>query len=211
MKKTFILAVFFIVALHIVTFSQANNIKKTIEYVLPSLVSVMAGDSYGSGVIVNTDGYILTNYHVIETSLQYSYSISIKCNSGKVINNAIILDFDADLDLALIKTTSLDTEIACIISDPDSVYQGQDVICIGNPLGLENYVTNGIISKYNTPYVFTNADINPGNSGGILVDSQGRLVGIPTMTISGTQNINIAVCPRSIRYFLEKNGVGYED
>jgi S1-C subfamily serine protease len=211
MKKILIFAVIFIFALHNTTFAQGDNIKKTIEYVLPSLVSVMAGNSYGSGVIVNTDGYILTNYHVIEESLQYSYSISIKCNSGKVINNAKVLDYDDDLDLALIKTTSLDTEIACIISDPDSIYQGQDVICIGNPLGLENYVTNGIISKYNTPYLFTNADINPGNSGGILIDNQGRLVGIPTMTIGGTQNINIAICPRSIRYFLDKNGVGYEE
>ncbi len=113
------------------------------------------------------------------------------------------------MDIALIKTDPIETELPAIIVHPDSLKIGEDVICIGSPFGLQNYVTKGIISKYVTPYVFTSASINPGNSGGALINMNGELVGIPTMTLRESQNLNFAICPRTIRYFLEKNRIEY--
>lgn len=187
----------------------AEDISKLLEYATATVVQIITESSRGSGVIINLNGYVLTNYHVIE-DYQYSpSSILILTNSKDKKKVYRIIDYDDDLDIALLRTEALELELPAIIVHPDSVKIGEDVVCIGSPFGFQNYVTKGIISKYTTPYIFTSASINPGNSGGALINMNGELVGMPTMTLRESQNLNFAICPRTIRYFLEKNKIDY--
>jgi S1-C subfamily serine protease len=192
-------------------FSQELDNKKLIEIVLPSVVHIRTDESSGSGVIVSINGYILTNYHVIADALIYNSVITILTFDNELKYATKVIDYDEDLDLALIKTVPLVDYMPIYIVNPDSIILGEDVYAIGSPFGVRNYITKGVISKYNTPILFTSASINPGNSGGALVNTKGYLVGIPTMMLSNAQNFNIAICPRTIRYFLEKNKINYKD
>ncbi len=199
-----------IISIFIIPFRiSAEDISKLLEFATAMVVQIITPNSTGSGVIVNLNGFVLTNYHVIEDILHSPSSILILTNSEDKKRVTRIIDYDDDLDIAILSTESFDLEIPAIIVHPDSVKVGEDVICIGSPYGLQNYVTKGIISKYTTPYIFTSASINPGNSGGALINMNGELVGIPTMTLRESQNLNFAICPRAIRYFLGKNKIDY--
>jgi S1-C subfamily serine protease len=182
-----------------------------VDFVKPSVVKVITNDGSGSGVIINTQGYILTNHHVIEEALQRRTPIEVILSDGQKISVRKIIGYDDDLDLAVIQTAPLESATAIVIVKPDNVRIGEDVIAIGSPLGIRDYVTKGVVSKYTTPYIFTSASINPGNSGGALVNMNGELVGITTASLREAQNMNLAVCPRSIRFFLKKHGVGIKE
>jgi S1-C subfamily serine protease len=190
---------------------HSQEIRKLLQLVMPSVVKIETDEGQGSGVIINSQGYIITNFHVIADSYEYPERITIKTNSKDEFTVKRIVDIDEDLDLAIIKTKTLEKEMPITIIDPDSIFIGDDVVCIGNPFGLEGYVTKGIISKYTTPFVFTSANINPGNSGGALVNINGELVGIPTFTLTNTQNLNVAVCAKSIRFLLDYNKILYNE
>ncbi|MCE5304300.1 MAG: trypsin-like peptidase domain-containing protein [Chloroherpetonaceae bacterium] len=189
--------------------SEQYDVPGLIEHVIPSVVLIQTGSSIGSGVIISVDGYILTNYHVVQDANLSHTQINISTHN-KDVYSAYIISFDDDLDLCLLKTSYLENEVEIPIAYPDSIKVGEDVICIGNPFGVSEYVTKGIISKYNTPYIFTTASINPGNSGGAMINMKGELVGIPTMVLENAQNFNIALCPRTIRYFLSKNHIKFK-
>ncbi len=135
----------------------------------------------GSGVIVSSDGYIVTNHHVVNGA----YSVTVKLSSGKTYE-AEIIGSDSRTDIALLKIDANDLKYATFV-DSDSLEMGQEVIAIGNPLGQGVTCTNGIISALekeillNNVYMDllqTNASINEGNSGGGLFDIYGNLVGI---------------------------------
>lgn len=149
-------------------------------------------DGMGSGIIINSDGYILTNYHVIESAQTVSVILSNKKEvAAKVVN------YDANQDLAVIKVTSKTPMPAVAeLGDSDKMQVGDSVVAIGNPLGKEllGSVTSGIISATkrqiavgNTSQTFlqTDAAINPGNSGGALVNSLGQVIGINSAKIGG--------------------------
>ncbi|MBP2033443.1 serine protease Do [Clostridium algifaecis] len=149
-------------------------------------------DGMGSGIIINSDGYILTNYHVIQSAQTVSVILSNKKEvPAKVIN------YDSNQDLAIIKVTSKTTMPAVAeLGNSDNVQVGDSVVAIGNPLGKEllGSVTSGIISATkrqisvgNTSQTFlqTDAAINPGNSGGALVNSLGQVIGINSAKIGG--------------------------
>ena len=161
---------------------------------LPSVVSVSVttaqGDGVGSGVTLDTDGNILTNYHVIEGA----QSISVSVNGDSY--DATVVGSDESSDLAVIK---IDAEGATLtpveVGDSDSLQVGDWVMSLGSPFGLEQSVSTGIVSSLyrstmlqstsgNTIYtnlIQTDATINPGNSGGALVNSKGQLVGINSL------------------------------
>ncbi|MCX6155294.1 MAG: trypsin-like peptidase domain-containing protein [Candidatus Kapabacteria bacterium] len=207
MKYLYIFVAFIILTL-IKLNGQENYVPSLIKKVISSVVLVQCETSLGSGDIVSIDGYILTNYHVVKDANLANTQIQIKTHN-KDLYIAKIIAFDDDLDICLLKTDKLENETDFFIANPDSVNVGEDVICIGNPFGYSEFVTKGIISKFNTPYIFTSASINPGNSGGAMINMKGELVGIPTMSYEGTQNFNFAICPRTIRYFLNKNKINY--
>lgn len=147
--------------------------------------------SYGSGVIINKDGTIITNYHVIKGGSKVTVTLS----DGKQYD-AEIKGSDAQADIAVLKIKAPDLPVV-EIGDSSKLQVGQTVVAIGNPLGAEfsQTVTDGIISGINRDLrndaqnfnlIQTNAAINSGNSGGALVDGSGRLIGINTMKISAT-------------------------
>jgi len=149
--------------------------------------------STGSGVIVNADGYIVTNHHVI----QGAETIKVVLNKGKKEYDAKIVGKDPSSDLALIKIEEKNLS-AISFANSDDVRVGEWVLAVGNPFNLTSTVTAGIVSakgrninivKNQFPiesFIQTDAAINPGNSGGALVNARGELVGINTAIQSNT-------------------------
>ena len=137
----------------------------------------------GSGVVISDDGYIVTNAHVL---LQDGYH-DVHSTDGKVYN-AKIVGRDSKTDIAVIKVSTNEL-VPAVLGDSDEVMVGEEVIAVGNPAGLSNTVTDGIVSatgrKIRKDYtgfemdcIQTNADISPGNSGGALVNMYGQVIGI---------------------------------
>jgi serine protease DegQ len=143
----------------------------------------------GSGVIVSQDGYILTNDHVIEAADE----IQVALSNGEVMN-AKVVGSDPETDLAVLKVNQKKLP-AISFASPESLHVGDVVLAIGNPFGVGQTVTMGIVSALGRShlgintfenYIQTDAAINPGNSGGALVDSAGNLVGVNTAIFSRT-------------------------
>lgn len=158
----------------------------------------------GSGIIISTDGYIVTNNHVVDTSSSnssYSYyslsdatSVKVKLYGSDETYDAKIVGKDSQTDLAVLKIDK-DGLTAAEFADSDEVAVGEFVMAVGSPLGLDTTVTTGIVSATNrkvesdgTTYVCiqTDAAINSGNSGGALVNADGKVVGINTLKLSGS-------------------------
>lgn len=146
--------------------------------------------SLGSGVVISKDGYIITNHHVIEGAdkILVSFSGSNNEYTAKVIGS------DSRSDLAVIKLNRTNLPVISF-ADSDKVMVGDIVFAIGNPFGVGETVTQGIVSGLNKSgigindyenFIQTDASINPGNSGGALVDSRGALIGINTAILSRT-------------------------
>jgi serine protease DegQ len=157
------------------------------------------GSGLGSGVIVSSDGYVLTNHHVIEGADQVQVSLS----DGRKAS-ARIVGTDPETDLAVLRIR-LENLPVIEFGEPSALRVGDPVLAIGNPFGVGLTVTQGIVSalgrkqlNINTfeNFIQTDAAINPGNSGGALVDSQGKLVGINTAIYSrdgGNLGIGFAI------------------
>ena len=155
--------------------------------------------SLGSGVIINSQGFILTNHHVIADADE----IRVVLSDGRAID-AIVAGTDPDTDLALLQTASDDLP-AITVGDSNHLRVGDVVLAIGNPFGVGQTVTMGIVSAtgrnqlgINTfeNFIQTDAAINPGNSGGALINAYGELVGINTAIFSrsgGSQGIGFAI------------------
>jgi serine protease Do len=152
--------------------------------------------SLGSGFIIDKDGYIVTNNHVIENADK----IVVILNDEKEFE-AQIVGRDKNTDLALIKIESNHNLPVLQFGDSDALKVGQWVVAIGNPFGLEQTVTAGIVSAKGRvigsgPYddfIQTDASINPGNSGGPLLNMKGEVVGINTAIVAGGQGIGFAI------------------
>jgi serine protease Do len=176
----------------------------------------------GSGVIVDPDGYIMTNAHVVEGAQRIHVALPMPSVDfpdqilpvGKQrIVEARLIGMHKETDLALLKIdqTGLPT---LSLGSRRPVHQGQLVFALGSPEGLENSVTMGIVSSVarqadpNRPmvYIQTDAPINPGNSGGPLVDSEGYVVGINTFILSsagGSEGLGFAIPARIVRFVYE--------
>jgi serine protease Do len=167
--------------------------------------------SLGSGVIVSEDGYILTNNHVVEGADE----IKVAFNDDKATYSAKVIGTDPQTDIAVIKIEGKSFP-AITVTDSDRLDVGDVVLAIGNPFGVGQTVTMGIVSAKGRAgmgivdyedFIQTDASINPGNSGGALVDAAGRLVGINTAILSrtgGNQGIGFAVPINLARYVMER-------
>jgi serine protease Do len=152
--------------------------------------------SLGSGFIIDPEGYIVTNNHVIEGADE----IIIKLKNGKEFD-AEIVGRDPNTDLALLKVKLPENFQAIQLGNSDSLKVGQWVVAIGSPFGLEQTVTAGIVSAKGRvigsgPYddfIQTDASINPGNSGGPLTNMEGEVVGINTAIVASGQGIGFAI------------------
>jgi S1-C subfamily serine protease len=176
----------------------SNNLNSVLEAVVakvrPSVVQVNVtlanGSGIGSGVIIDKRGYIVTNNHVVDGA----QNINVVLYDGTKVSAQVAGTDPAD-DLAIIKINPPRSNIAvATLGNSSSLQVGEMVLAIGNPLGNTQTVTNGIISALNRTVtegqggaiipdaIQTDAPINPGNSGGALVDLQGNVIGIPTLT-----------------------------
>ena len=152
--------------------------------------------SLGSGFIISEDGYILTNDHVVDGADE----ITVKLADGREFKGEV-RGLDPKLDLALIKIDAGESLPVAKLGESDDIKVGEWVMAIGNPFGLEQTVTVGIISAKGRvigagPYddfIQTDASINPGNSGGPLFNVQGEVIGINAAIVSGGQGIGFAI------------------
>lgn len=193
------------------------------QKVTPSIVGVKTYGTYnywgqqitnqelgsGSGIIFREDGYIVTNYHVIENAT----SVTVTLNDGTEYD-ARIVGSDSSSDLAVLKVEANGLPTA-EFGDSDELQIGELVVAIGNPLGYENTVTDGIVSGLNrqlTNYtdtmtlIQTNAAINSGNSGGALVNSKGEVVGINSakLVASNAEGMGFALSINEVKPILEE-------
>jgi putative serine protease PepD len=171
-----------------------GSVAEIAQRVLPSVVSIEAksknGGATGSGFVIDSTGYILTNNHVITGSVESGGEISVRLNDGSEYS-AKVVGRDSSYDLAVLKISGANLK-ALQFGDSDKVAVGDSVIAIGSPLGLTGTVTLGIISAKDRAVTAgesrednsfinalqTDAAINPGNSGGPLVDATGSVIGV---------------------------------
>ena len=205
-------------------FNEVSPVVAIAEKVTPSVVGVKTfGTAYtywgqripnqelgsGSGIIYSEDGYIITNYHVIENAT----SVMITLSDGTEYD-ARIIGSDASSDLAVLKVEAENLPEA-ELGDSSALQIGELVVAIGNPLGYENTVTDGIVSGLNrqlTDYIDsatliqTNATINSGNSGGALANSKGKVVGINSakLVASNAEGMGFALSINEVRPIVEE-------
>ena len=163
----------------------------------------------GSGIIYSEDGYVITNYHVIENAT----SVTVTLSDGAEYD-ARIVGADSSSDLAVLKVEAQNLP-AATLGDSDELQIGELVVAIGNPLGYENTVTDGIVSGLNrqlTNYtdamtlIQTNAAINSGNSGGALVNSKGEVIGINSakLVASNAEGMGFALSINEVKPIVEE-------
>ena len=186
----------------------AEPLATLFERVSPSVVSIQAmkinkakpqrrfETVVGSGVVIEPSGQVLTNAHVVDGAV----SLSVTLDSGIRVP-ARTLGLDPVLDIALLRLEVTSPLSVAKLGDSASLRVGDEVVAIGNPIGLEQTMTRGIVSGVNRllpgvseqPMIQTDAPINPGNSGGPLVDRCGSVIGINTFISEDTQAIGFAV------------------
>jgi len=182
--------------------------------------------SSGSGVILSADGFIITNNHVVKNARRVRVQLASLPDDGNTTSRprlhahgklleAKVVGIDREADLAVLKVEPGEPLPVLKLSDSDTLHQGQVVLAFGNPLGLENSVSIGIVSsvgrqvKPDDPmvYIQTDAPINPGNSGGPLLDADGNVIGINTFILTqsgGSEGIGFAIPSDIVRNVYEQ-------
>jgi len=173
--------------------SAGEDFSGIIEDAIPDVLTIRTDIGQGTGFIINEEGYIVTNAHVLSGGRK----IQAITSEQKLID-AIFIGYDSEFDIALLKIPG-DYE-AFELGDSDDIQIGEKVIAIGNPLGLQFSVSEGIVSAIHREgingieaYIQTDAALNPGNSGGPLINKQGKVIGINNFKISGGENIGFAL------------------
>jgi S1-C subfamily serine protease len=163
----------------------------------------------GSGFIISSDGFIVTNHHVIENA----ENIQVSLEDGRTVN-ADLKGLDPSTDIAVLKIYESNLR-SLPFADSDALQAGQIAIAIGNPLGLQHTVTTGVVSALGRTLranngrliddiIQTDASLNPGNSGGPLLNSSGHVIGVNTATIASAQGLCFAVSSNLAAYVAGK-------
>lgn len=200
---------------------QRTTIEKCVEEVSEAVVKVSTPAGLGSGFFVNEEGFLITNYHVIEKETRIEVAVFKKVPGGfdkKTFKSVRIEAINPFVDLALLKVEDLgDTKPTFArLGDINDIRVGEPVFAIGNPLGLERTVTNGVISTTNRAfeglvYIQTNADINPGNSGGPLFNLAGEVIGVTNMGYIFFGGLGFAIPVDYVKHFIDnRDAFGYD-
>ncbi|MFZ0033410.1 MAG: trypsin-like peptidase domain-containing protein [Sedimentisphaerales bacterium] len=192
---------------------KKTTIEKCVEAFSEAVVKVSSPAGTGSGFFINEEGYLITNYHVIEKETKIEVTTFQKAKNGfekKTFKNVKIEAINPFIDLALLKVEDLgDTKVKyTYLGDIDKIKVGEKVFAIGNPLGLERTVTDGVISTTNRAfeglvYIQTNADINPGNSGGPLFNLAGEVIGVTNMGYIFFGGLGFAIPVDYVKHFID--------
>ncbi len=189
---------------------QSADFSAIVDDVLRSVVSVRTNLGQGSGAIIDTKGYVVTNVHVISGAS----SIKVTTYSGKTYTVDTVVGYDNNADIAVLKVDALDLE-ALKFGDSSALKVGEKVIAAGNPAGLSFTVTEGIVSAFRTAqnnidYIQTDVPINPGNSGGPLINSRGEIVGINNFKVGGFEGLGFAISSNEVKSSVSKIISDYE-
>jgi S1-C subfamily serine protease len=158
-------------------------------------VETAQGIMTGSGVVIDEDGTIVTNFHVIEGG----YKITVSFDEGSEYTGTVtVKDYDENLDLALLKVNRTGLP-AVAIGSSEKMSLGDPVVAIGSPYGLLNSITEGIVSGFRDQFIQISAAISPGSSGGALFNDRGELVGITTAGIAEGENLGFAIKIEAIK------------
>ena len=172
--------------------AEFSDFSDVIEEVIPSVVSIQSNVGKGTGFFVDTRGYIVTNYHVINGAT----AAQVKMSNGNVYAIRIV-GVQKNADIAVLKIE--ETVPRLRFGSSDRVRVGEKSIALGNPGGLDFTVTQGIVSATNrvdskgNEYVQIDVPINPGNSGGPLVDTDGNVIGVTTSKLTGFEGLGFAL------------------
>jgi len=192
---------------------KKTTLEKCVDTVSEAVVKVSSPAGMGSGFFLNEDGYLITNYHVIEKETKIEVTVFQKAKDGfekKKFKKVKIEAINPFFDLALLKVEDLeDAKVKFVyLGDTERIKVGEGVFAIGNPLGLERTVTDGVISTINRAfkglvYIQTNADINPGNSGGPLFNLAGEVIGVTNMGYIFYGGLGFAIPIDYVKHFIE--------
>jgi serine protease Do len=178
-----------------------------------AVVQVRTPGGLGSGFFLNEDGFLITNFHVIESETQISVEVYHQKNGQldrKTYKQVRIIALNKFADLALLKVEEKDAPRFKFVplGSADALSVGETVFAIGSPLGLERTVTEGILSTKTREvggllYLQTTAQINPGNSGGPLFNLSGEVIGVTNMKVSAGEGLGFAIPVESVKFFLD--------
>ena len=173
--------------------SVSDDFSRVIDNTIEGVVSVVTNVAKGSGFIISSDGYVITNYHVISGASRIS--VIPYEDSAKTIE---LIGYDIGMDIALLKINGDYTPLS--FGNSDNAEIGEKVIAMGNPFGLSFSVTEGIVSSLHRAgsnglnvYIQTDVPLNPGNSGGPLIDKQGKVIGINNFKIGEAESLGFAL------------------
>jgi len=190
-----------------------RSVREQVNQLGEAVVQVRTPSGLGSGFIINEDGFLITNFHVIEGETQISVEVYHQ-KSGqlerKVYKQVRIVAVNKFDDLALLRIEDKDApKFARVpVGDSDALAVGERVFAIGSPLGLERTVTEGIVSTKTRQlqgelYLQTTAQINPGNSGGPLFNLAGEVVGVTNMKAAYGEGLGFAIPVNAVKFFLD--------
>lgn len=199
-------------------FHTARNLpelspKEHAKRIGPAVIKVSTPSGLGSGVVINEDGYAITNAHVIQGETNLRATVWFPQPDGTlnraVIEKIEIIAVNNHIDLALVKIPHPQGQkfIYAPVEPTEKLEVGQTVFAIGNPLGLERTLSQGVISTTQRSfdgltYIQIDVAINPGNSGGPLFNTKGEVIGITNMGIMGGQGLNFAIPARYVKDFI---------
>lgn len=179
------------------------DFSKVIQASLPAVVSVLTDAGQGSGAIISEDGKVITNYHVISGARRINVA-----TYDKETYPTVVLGYDKDIDVALLKINFNETFNMLELGDSDLVKVGEGVVALGNPFGLDFTATQGIISakrraSNGLDYIQIDVPINPGNSGGPIIDSTGKIIGLANFRIQGGEGLGFALPSNTIQEVID--------
>ena len=193
--------------------SAARDVSSLVKQIGEAVVQVKTPGGLGSGFFLNEDGYLITNFHVIEGETEISVEVYHQKNGQldrETYKKVKIIAINKFHDLALlhIEDNNAPKFKAITLGSADSLSVGEGVFAIGSPLGLERTVTQGIISTKTRQlegnlYLQTSTQINPGNSGGPLFNLAGEVVGVTNMKISFGEGLGFAIPVELVKNFLD--------
>jgi serine protease Do len=190
-----------------------SSVKRLTEQFGEGVVLVASPSGTGSGFFINRAGYLITNFHVVENETRLSVTVFRKVGGEfkrEKLDEVTIVATNPFMDLALLKVDLPEgfEPVVTYLSEDEDLKEGDSVFAIGNPLGLERSVSEGIISRKNRAeqglvYLQTTTQINPGNSGGPLFNNRGEVIGVTNMKIMGGEGLGFAIPVRYVVDFLK--------
>ena len=193
--------------------SPERSVRELVALLGESVVQVRTPGSLGSGFFINEEGFLITNFHVIEGETQISVEVYHQTGGQlerKNYKQVRIFALNKFADLALLKVEDKDAPKfkRLVLGDADGMAVGERVFAIGSPLGLERTVTEGMLSTKTRQiggelFLQTNAQINPGNSGGPLFNLRGEIIGVTTLKLPFGEGLGFAIQVETVKYFLK--------